>query len=60
MQQDATKKQKSNGWRNQVRNINEMTNDNVAQQKKHEQANVSDPRAPKAQWWHMREGVGLA
>ena len=40
--------------------MNEMTNDNVAQQTKHEQANVSDPRAPKAQCWDMRERVGVA
>ena len=51
---------KTDGWRNKGRNINEMTNDDAAQQTKHEQANVSDPRAPNVQSWHVREGVGVA
>ena len=38
---------KTDGWRNKVRNIDEMANHNVAQEKKHEHANASAPRAPK-------------
>ena len=59
VQQDA-EKNKNDGWRSKFRNINEMTNDHVAQQTKREQANISGPRAPNVQCWHALDEVGVA